>query len=148
MLDSFFNTVLGPLMKLPEPFPIIAISFLITMVTTLVYKYATDQEVMKTLKEDMKAMQAEMKGLKDQPDKLMSMQKQAMEKNMKYMMKSFKPMLITFLPVIIFFSWLNKYYAAVGKIMFTDTWGINWIWLYIISSLVFSMAMRKILKVY
>ena len=146
MFDSFFNTVLGPLFNLPEPFPIIAISFLLTLITTLVYKYATDQELMKTLKDDMKSMQAEMKTLKDKPEKMMAMQKQAMEKNMKYMMKSFKPMLITFLPVVIFFGWLNKYYAALGnpKILF----GLSWIWVYIISSIVFSVAMRKIMKVY
>ena len=145
-LDTFFNVITGPLFRLPEPFPILVISLFLTLVTTLIYKYVTDQELMKTLKDDMKAMQAEMKTLKDHPEKMMAVQKQAMQKNMKYMMQSFKPMLITFIPVVFIFGWLNRHYAALGN---PDVFfGISWLWTYIIFSLVFSIGLRKFLKVY
>ncbi|MDI6737865.1 MAG: EMC3/TMCO1 family protein [Nanoarchaeota archaeon] len=149
MLEGFYgilDAITGPLFVLPEPFPILIISFVLTLATTLVYKYVTDQEVMKTLKEDMKAMQAEIKALKDKPEKMMAMQKDAMQKNMKYMMKSFKPMLITFIPIVFIFGWMKAHYDAFGNpdIFF----GLSWLWTYIIFSLVFSIGMRKFLKVY
>ena len=132
--------------RLPEPFPILIISLFLTLVTTLIYKYVTDQELMKTLKDDMKAMQAEMKTLKEHPEKMMAVQKQAMQKNMKYMMQSFKPMLITFIPVVFIFGWLSRHYTALGN---PDVFfGISWLWTYIIFSLVFSIGLRKFLKVY
>lgn len=149
MLEGFYgilDTITGPLFVLPEPFPILIISFVLTLATTLVYKYVTDQELMKTLKEDMKAMQAEMKTLKEHPEKMMAVQKEAMQKNMKYMMHSFKPMLVTFIPIVFIFGWLRGHYTALGdpKIFF----GLSWLWAYIIFSMVFSIGMRKFLKVY
>ncbi|MBU2637566.1 MAG: DUF106 domain-containing protein [Nanoarchaeota archaeon] len=149
MFEGFYGSldaISGPLFKMPEPFPILLISFLLTLLTTLIYKYATDQELMKTIKEDIKALQAEMKGLKDKPEKLMSKQKEAMQKNMKMMMQSFKPMLITFIPIVFIFGWLRGHYTALGdpKLFF----GLSWIWTYIIFSIVLSIGLRKLLKVH
>ncbi|MFH1065065.1 MAG: EMC3/TMCO1 family protein [Nanoarchaeota archaeon] len=149
MLEGLYGVldiITGPLFKLPEPFPILMISLILTLATTLIYKYATDQEVMKTLKDDMKAMQAEMKTLKEHPEKMMALQKEAMQKNMKYMMKSFKPMLITFIPIVFIFGWMRGHYDALGNpdIFF----GLSWLWTYIIFSLVFSIGLRKFLKVH
>lgn len=149
MLEGFYgalNAIAGPLFKLPEPFPILIISFVLTLVTTLIYKYATDQELMKTIKEDVKALQAEMKTLKDKPEKLMEKQKEAMQKNMKMMTQSFKPMLITFIPVVFIFGWLRTHYDALGN---PDVFfGFSWIWTYIIFSIVLSIGLRKLLKVH
>jgi len=132
-------------MALPEPIPIAIISFLLTLVTTLIYKYMTDQEVMKTLKADIKALQAKMKEHKDDKDRMMSFQKEAMTKNMEYMKKSFKPMLVTFVPIIFIFGWLRGYYEGLGN---PDVFfGLSWLWTYIIFSIVISIGLRKILKI-
>jgi uncharacterized membrane protein (DUF106 family) len=145
MLDGFFNAVFGPIMGLPNPMPLAIISFILTLITTLIYKYMTDQEVMKTLKADIKALQAEMKNHKDNKEKMMSIQKEAMGKNMQYMKQSFKPMIVTFIPIIFIFGWLRTYYEALGNpaIFF----GLTWIWTYIIFSVVISIGLRKILKI-
>jgi len=101
---------------------------------------------MKTLKEDLKAVQAEMKAAKNEPEKLLSLQKVSMEKNLKYMAQSLKPMLITFIPIIFIFGWLRNYYNAIGNpgVFF----GLKWLWAYIIFSIVFSIALRKLLNVH
>lgn len=158
MFEGFYgilDTITNPLFNnLPEPFPILIISFVLTLATTLIYKYATDQEVMKTLKEDMKAMQAEMKTLKDKPEKMMALQKDAMQKNMKYMMKSFKPMLITFIPIVFIFGWMRAHYDVIAQATGTahifqiGSFGMGWLWTYILFSLVFSIGLRKFLKVH
>ena len=146
VFDSFFDAVFGPILGLPNPLGLLIISFILTAIITVIYKYMTDQELMKTLKEDIKAMQKQMKELKDNPEKMMAVQKEAMQKNMKYMMHSMKPTLITFIPIIIIFGWLRSHYNALGN---PDIFlGLSWIWTYIIFSVILSMTMRKILKIH
>jgi len=91
-------------------------------------------------------MQTEMKSYKDNPDKMMELQKKVMEKNMKYMLESLKPTIITFIPILFILNWLREYYTALGNpdILF----GLTWIWIYIIFSVILSIALRKLLKVY
>ena len=144
--SDFLNPVLGPVMNLPNPWNLLLVSFILTGIITLLYKFLTDQKLMKELKDEMKGFQKEIKGLKDDPKKMMEVQKQAMEKNMKYMIQSLKPTLFTFIPIIFIFGWLRNYYEALGNpdVLF----GLGWIWIYIIFSIVISLALRKILKIY
>ncbi len=107
VFESILNPVLSPLLKLPLLWSLILVSFLISLLITLVYKWMTDQKLMKTLKDDLKGFQKEMKDFKEDQKKVMEIQKKAMETNMKYMMHSMKPTLITFIPLIIIFGWLN-----------------------------------------
>lgn len=111
MLESIFNPILLPLLEIGPLFMIFIISLIISVLITFIYKWMTDQDLMKTLKGDVKKMQKEMKQLKEHPDKMMKVQKKAMEKNMKYMMHSLKPTLVTFIPLIIIFGWLNGHMA-------------------------------------
>lgn len=109
---SFLDPVLSPLLGLPHLLAIIIISLGITIITTLAYKYLTDQKKMKALREEMKAYQAKIKKLsKTEPDKALKMQSEMMSKNTELMKQSFKPMLFTFLPLIIIFGWLNGHMA-------------------------------------
>ncbi len=87
------------------------IAFSVTLFTSLVYRFVTDQKVMKTLKGELKDLQKMMKEHRDKPEKLMRIQKEAMEKNMQYMRHSMKPMLFTMLPLILMFGWLNSHIA-------------------------------------
>lgn len=145
MFDNFFNLVFGPVMNLPDPLNLLIISFILTGIITLAYKYLTDQTKMKELKTEMKDMQKKMKEMKDQPGKMMEMQKEAMKRNMEYMKHSMKPTLFTFIPIIIIFGWLRNYYTALGNPpVFL---GLTWIWAYIIFSIVISIVLRKVLKI-
>ncbi|MDP3918425.1 MAG: EMC3/TMCO1 family protein [Nanoarchaeota archaeon] len=143
---SMLNPILGPIMSIPSPYNLILISFLITGAITLVYKFMTDQTLMKELKAEMKSMQKEMKEFKNDPDKMIGLQKQVMEKNLKYMMQSLKPTIITFIPIIIIFGWLRTYYTELGDpiVLF----GLSWFWSYFIITIILSIALRKLLKVH
>ena len=98
------------LLKMPPFWAILIISFAITLLTTLVYKFTTDQKKMKKLKEDMKEYQKKIKALsKSDPQKAMSIQQEAMKQNMEYMKHSFKSTIYTFIPILIIFGWLNAH---------------------------------------
>lgn len=143
MLDSFFNFILGWTLDFGNAAGILIISFLLTLMITLIYKKFTDQEVMTSLKKEIKELSNEAKAYKEDPKKALELQKKAMEKNLEYFKHSLKPMLITMLPLLIIYSWLGGVFKESGAVLF----GLSWIWIYIISSFIFSMLLRKLLKV-
>ncbi|MFT4303246.1 MAG: EMC3/TMCO1 family protein [Candidatus Woesearchaeota archaeon] len=106
-----FDAILRPLLSMNPFWAIFLISFSLALMITIIYKFMTDQELMKTLKADMKALQKEMKSLKDNPEAMLKKQQHAMEKNMKYLTHSMKPTLVTFIPIILVFGWLSSNFA-------------------------------------
>lgn len=144
MFDSFFNSIFGGLIDWNPLIGLLILSFLLTLLISLSYKFLTDQKLMKDHKDEIKILQKEMKELKNEPDKMMEKQKVLMEKNLKMMKHNFKPMLFTFIPLIIVFGWLRETYTPMGKLIF----GMSWFWIYLISAVVFSMVIRKLLKIY
>ncbi len=112
---SFFDPVMdfifGWLLNMSYFWAILILSFILAVLISLIYKYTTNQSLMKDLKTETKELQKEMKQLRNEPQKMMLVQKKAMETNMKYMMHSFRPMLFTFIPIIIIFGWMNMHFA-------------------------------------
>ena len=145
-LTSFLDPVLGPVMTISNPWNILLLSFVLTLVMTLLYKFLTNQKLMKQLKEEMKLHQKEIKELKNMPEKMMETQKVMMDKQIKYFLQSLKPTIVSFIPVILIFTWMRNYYLGLGNpaVLF----GLGWIWAYILSSIIFSIGLRKLLKVH
>ena len=104
---ALLDPVFMPLLNLDVVWVIAIISLIISLIVTLIYKFMTDQNLMKRLKDEMKALKDEMKELKAHPEKMMEVQKKAMQTNMQYMMQSMKSTLVTFIPIIIIFGWMN-----------------------------------------
>ena len=155
VLDGLFNWIFSPLIEgLGYRWSLVIISFLITLLITLAYKLFTDQSLMKALKAELKSLQKDLRKLKDDPGKLVKVNKHLMEKNLQYMKHSMKPMLFTFIPIIIIFGWLKKRFIVGGDLFswgfhipFFGT-GIGWLMTYILSSIVFSIIIRKLLKIH
>ncbi len=110
-LNPILNPIFGPLLELPSFWAISIIAFLITLLTTLIYKFTTDQDLMKRLKQDQTDMKKKMKEVKHDPEKVQAHQKEMMQKSMELMKHSMKPMLYTFIPVIVLFGWLSANFA-------------------------------------
>lgn len=145
MFNDIINYLFGWTLKFGNLWGIIIVSFILTLITTLVYKYFTDQEALKSIKEDNKKIQEEMKEHKSNPQKLAELQKQALQKGfIEPMRHQVKPLIITFLPFFVIFGWLRTTYADVGSIFL----GMGWFGTYFIFSFIFSMVMRKVLKVH
>ena len=118
---------------------IVILSLLVTLVLTVVNYFVTDKELMKNIKAKQKTIREEMKQYKHDAQKMMELNKKMMEDFPAQMKQSFKMMIITFIPIVIFYSWIRSVFA-------TTTLASGWIWWYIISSIVFSIILRKAFK--
>ena len=133
---------------------IVGISVALALGSTLVYKYATDQNLMKAMREEIKKLQDEMKLHRTDPQKLAEIQGKLMPLNMKMMTQSFKPMILTLVPFVIIFALLGKIYTSMTIIplpfhfpLSRLTTGLGWVGTYIIFSMIFTTVFRKALKV-
>ena len=124
----------------------IIITFFINLAQTLVHKYTTNQEELKKMKDDQKKFQEEMKQLKNQPDKMLELQKKQWETLPKSFSLSMQSAVYTIIPLILFFRWFNDFFTILNnpKIFL----GLGWIGTYILFSIVFSIILKKILKVH
>jgi uncharacterized membrane protein (DUF106 family) len=119
--------------------------FLITLITTLVQKYATDQNALREIRKEQKLMQEEMQKYKEHPEKMLEFQK----KQMDFMKRTFKlnsrSIMYTGIPFILFFRWFNDIFTAMGSPKFFGL--LSWFWFYLITVMIFSSILRKYLKV-
>ncbi len=103
---DFVDPVLSPLLNL-NPFLVVAfLATFMSLLITLIYKFSTDQNLMKQLKNEMKELQKEMKELKNNPERMMEVNRKMMQTNSKYMTKTLKSTLITFIPIMLIFPWM------------------------------------------
>jgi len=109
--SDFLDPIFRPLLGMHPLLAVGLVSLLVAFIITIIYKYTTNQDLMKRLKTEMKELQAEMKALREKPEEMMKVQKKAMESNMKYMMQSFKSTFYTFIPIILIFGWMNANFA-------------------------------------
>ncbi len=135
---------------------IIIVSFLMSLAMTFLSKVMTNQEKMKEMKEKQKEYNKKAKELRNQPEKMLELQKEMMANSTEAMKDSMKVMLVTFVPIIFIFSFLKGAYhdAQIGYLfrygirlpIFGE--GFGWVEAYIFSSILFSIVLRKIFKVY
>lgn len=144
----------GFLGHMPVIWGILLISVILSLITTLIYKFATDQSMLKQIREDTKKYQEQMKLCRDDPAKTMEIQKQMMPLQSKMMMQTMKPMLITIIPFLVIFQLLGRWYTGTTAIplpfhfpMSNLPTGLGWIGAYIIFSMIFTTLFRKLLKV-
>ena len=144
VLDSFFNSIFGWFIEKSPLGGLLFISLVLTFLTTLSYKFFTDQVKLKQVKDDMTSLREKMKEHKSDPKKMMEFQKLSLEKSFEQMKHQIKPLLITMIPLIIIFGWLRKTYQPYGDLIGP----LGWLGVYFISSVIFSIIIRKLMKVY
>ena len=155
LLGGLFDFIFYPITNFLSPrWALIIISVIITLLSTLAYKFLTNQKEMKSLKEEMKTLRDDMKNHKDDAAKVSQINQQVLEKNLKYMKHSMRPMLFTLVPILLIFSWLKVTFLPAGDIFSWSfsiwPWGtgIGWLWTYLLSSIIASMIIRKLFKIH
>ena len=137
------NPVFNPLLSWNLTFGFLIIIFALSLITSLIQKYATDQKALKELKVEQKKLQEEMQKYKDHPEKLMELNK----KQMGFMGETFKitmdSMAYTAIPFILFFRWFMDYFSIIS---FKFLGVLSWFWFYLIFSIIFSILLKKPLK--
>lgn len=116
---------------------IIAFAMIITLISTLVTKWLTNQEHLKSLKDKQKELQKDLKKCKPGDKKFEELQNEMLQISMTMMKSSFKPVLVTLVPFLILFRWIRGTYASILP---------SWFWYYLIASIVSSTIYRKIFK--
>jgi len=125
--------------------------FLISVISIVAQKYGTDQKTLKEIKEEQKKMQGEMKEVKEHPEKMMELNKKQMDIMKQSMKLSTRPIMFTGIPFLLLFRWFSDVftsgtgYTIINNPMFFGF--LSWFWFYLIFTLIFSMILRKALKV-
>ncbi len=144
LFDPIFQFLFGWALNINLLFGICFIGLSVTVFTTLIYKYTTNQELLKKSRESTKELQKQIKETKDM-EKLRVLHEQLQQHSFDSLKQNFKPMLITFIPTALIFVWLNTHLVDTGKIFF----GLfGWFGTYLISTILFNLLLRKLLKVY
>jgi uncharacterized membrane protein (DUF106 family) len=135
----------GALLNLNLTIGMLLVVFILSLIITLVQKYTTDQAALKELREEQKKLQKDMKEARNDPQKMTELNK----KNMELFPKQFKlgmgSIAYTAIPFVLFFRWFSDYFLAIGSPKFFGFLG--WFWFYFIFSLIFSMILKKYMKV-
>ena len=123
---AFFD-FMNILLTLPPAVAILIVSIGVSIATSLVYKYTTNQKLMREIKENVKRLQAEARATKE-PAKAAEIQKEMMKRSMQQFNSSTNSMFITFIPLLMFFGWLGTHIAysplSVGE-QFTTTMSVE-----------------------
>lgn len=126
---------------------LIIIVLFINLIITFVHKYTTDQAKLKELKEKSKEIQSQIKEAQKNQDqeKVAELSKQSFSQMGEQMKQSFASMGYTAIPIILFFRWFGDFFTDLDN---PDIFlGFGWLGTYLIFSIIFSMVIRKILKV-
>ncbi len=96
---------------------ILIISIFLGVITTLVYKYASNQKKIKELKDKTKKLQKKIKKIsKTEPEKVMEINAQMMKLNGPLMKETMKPTLWTIIPSLLILTWMasNLAFASIS----------------------------------
>jgi uncharacterized membrane protein (DUF106 family) len=112
---SFVDPALDWLLILNPLIATLIISVILAVLTTLVYKFASNQKKIKELKDKQKELQKKMKTIpKDQPEKMMGINSQMMKLSGPLMKESFKSTIWTIIPSILILTWMATNIAFAG----------------------------------
>lgn len=143
MFETLFDKLfLALLSSVGEGWFVIIIAFLLSLITTLLYKTLTPQIKFKNLKKEITLLRLQLGGCKGDKIKTEIIQNIIAEKNIKIGVGSIFPNFINMIPILFLFSYFNKILA--GAIL----WGMPWLIFYFIWAIIFSILIKFLIKIY
>jgi len=140
-----FDPSVGALLNWDLTYGLLLVVMILTFIMTLVQKYTTNQETLKEMRKEQKLLQKEMKTYRDNPQKMMELNKKSMEFIPKTLKLSMRSIVYTSVPSILLFRWFMDYFSVMPEFRFLGFF--TWFWFYLISYMIFSSILRKVLKV-
>ena len=131
--------VLSEVMAASPVISILVVSVIVTFISTLIHKWLTNQEHLTSLKKRQKEIQKELRASKD-VEMMKELNAELMKITGVMFRSSMRPLFVTIIPFLILFAWLRGIYTPI-----LGNW---WIAYYIGFSIVSSMVLRKVLKIY
>ena len=143
-VNAILNPTAGFLLGLDLTIGMSILVFLLSVFTTIIQKYATDQKTLREMKEEQKKLQEDIKKLEVGSKEHTELSMKSMKFIGPMMKLSMRPIIYTAIPFILFFRWFTDYFALVDFKFFGF---LSWFWFYLLGSIIFSSVLRKILKV-
>jgi len=112
ILGTILDPVLGWTLMLPMWLSILILSLFVSVVISFIYKYTTNQALMKEWRAELKKARQKMRKLKDDPQKMLQAQSNMMKTQNKLMMHSMRPTLFTAIPMLVLFAWMSAHFAG------------------------------------
>jgi len=157
-LYAVMNSTLGVVFKIGGEHSymvgIFIISTLVSLFITLVTSRVVDREKMRRIRERMPQLQEKLKEAQREKDskKMVKINREMLELQREMMANAFKPMLYTMLPLLLLFSWLRYIMPQNTPVVhlpfelpFYGT-TLGWLGWYILSSLLVSPVLKKLLN--
>ena len=144
-IKAVLDPTFGALLRWNLTFGMFVIVGFISFITTLIQKYATDQETIRELKKQQKEINKKAREFRHDPEKMMDIQREAFPITGKLFRLSLRPIMFTGIPFILFFRWFIDIFAAMGSPKFFGF--LSWFWFYLIFAMIIGGIFRKILKV-
>jgi len=145
-IHAILDPTLGFLLSAHLLTGFLIITLLVTFATTLIQKYGTDQAALKGLKEEQKALQQEMKQHQQNPQKMLEIQKKQLEQIPRTFELTLQPLIYTAIPFVLLLRWFSDTFKNLNNPEFFGF--LSWFWAYLIFTIIFSILLRKLLKVY
>ena len=143
-VNAVLNPTAGSLLGWNLTFGMVILVLLLSVFTTLIQKYATDQKTLREMKEEQKKLQEDIKKLEVGSKEHTELSMKSMKFIGPMMKLSMRPIIYTAIPFILFFRWFTDYFSLVDFKFFGF---LSWFWFYLLGSIIFSSLLRKILKV-
>lgn len=167
ILGYYFGLILEPLIGFGGSYPLLTLFFsglIVVTLSSLLTNFFTDWIKMGQTQEMSKAFQKELtkarkEGNTNRVNKLMKMQPQMMRQQTDASSGMMKPMVFLIIFIWPIFMWLRAFLGDLSHFYFTVPWGQGvslfyrpflmqaWLWLYLISSMIFGQLIRQGLKI-
>ena len=144
-VHSLLDPSLGAILQWNMTLGMLIIILIITIITTLVQKYTTDQKTLKELKDQQKEINKKAKELQHDPQKMLDVQKEMGPITIKMLKLNARSMAYTAIPIILTFRWFNDYFESAGGPVFFGFMG--WFIFYLLFAIIFGALLKKVLKV-
>ena len=140
-VHSALDPSAGALLNWNTTWGMLIIILILSIITTLLQKYTTDQATLRELRKQQKEIQKEIKKHRDNPQKVMELQRSSLPASMKMMQLSMRSAFYTIIPFILLFRWFLDYFATIPDFRFFGFF--SWFWFYFIFTIIFSSFLRK-----
>ena len=143
-IHSALDPTIGLLLDWNLSIGMLIVVAILSLLTSLIHKYTTDQHELRKLKEEQKILQAELKKYQNDPKKLVELQRKQIEFFPKTLDLTVNSALYTLLPFLLLFRWFIDYFSENTGEIFGF---LSWFWAYFIFTIIFSSIWRKALNV-
>ena len=153
-MHAILDPTAGNLLNWNISLGMLIISFVISIIISIFQKFTVDQAALRELKKEQKFVSEEIKKYANNPEKLAEFNKKQLEFFSKTWNITAGSLIYTLIPIALFFRWFSEYFTTITnpvKIygIFSTTGSFlfpSWFWAYLITSIIFSTILRKVLK--